>query len=152
MIDVPRVAQLHDLAAIEALVADAYRDYIPRIGRKPGPMLDDYGARIRAGEVYVLADGPQVRALLVLINEAPVLLLDNLAVAPACQGQGLGRHLLAFAEQVARDTGCSRLRLYTNEAMTENIALYTRAGFRENQRTHADGWRRVHMSKDLTGR
>lgn len=97
-------------------------------------------------------DGPQIRALRVLINEAPVLLLDNRAMAPVGQGQGLGRHRLAFAEPVARDTGCSRLRLYTHEVMTVNIALYTRAGFRENQRTHADGWRRVHMSKDLTGR
>lgn len=152
MIDLPRVAQLQDLAAIEALVADAYRDYIPRIGRKPGPMLDDYGARIRAGQVYVLAAGPQVQAVLVLINEAPVLLLDNLAVAPACQGRGLGRHLLAFAEQVAGETGCSRIRLYTNEAMPENIAIYTRAGYRETHRTHADGLHRVHMSKDLAGR
>ena len=76
-----------------------------------------------------------------------MLLLDNRAMAPVGQGQGLGRHRLVFAEPVARDTGCSRLRLYTHEVMTVNIALYTRAGFRENQRTHADGWRRVHMSK-----
>ena len=97
-------------------------------------------------------DGPQIRALRVLINEAPVLLLDNRAMAPVGQGQGLGRHRLAFVEPIARDTGCSRLRLYTHEAMTENIALYTRTGYRETQRTHADGWRRVHRSKDLTGR
>lgn len=151
MIALPRVAQLEDLAGIEALVADAYRDYIPRIGCKPGPMLDDYAARIRAGQAYVLAEGAQIQALLVLINEAPVLLLDNLAVAPACQGRGLGRHLLAFAEQVARDTGCTSIRLYTNEAMTENIAIYTRAGYRETHRAQANGLRRVYMSKALAG-
>lgn len=149
MIDSPRFAVLDDLAAIEALVADAYRDYIPRLGRKPGPMLDDYGPRIRAGQVYVQADGPLIQALLVLINEAPVMLLDNLAVAPAFQGRGLGRALLRFAETVALQAGCSSMRLYTNEAMTENIAIYCRAGYQQTHRAQANGLRRVYMSKAL---
>ena len=39
---------------MEAIVQAAYAPYVPRIGRKPGPMLDDYGARIRAKQVHVL--------------------------------------------------------------------------------------------------
>jgi hypothetical protein len=49
-----RLAVPGDCPAVEAIVQAAYAPYVPRIGRKPGPMLDDYGARIRAKQVHVL--------------------------------------------------------------------------------------------------
>jgi hypothetical protein len=36
-----RRATLDDLAAVEEIVRGAYSHYIARIGRPPGPMLDD---------------------------------------------------------------------------------------------------------------
>jgi ribosomal protein S18 acetylase RimI-like enzyme len=77
------------------------------------------------------------------------MLLDNIAVDPACQGAGLGRELLAFAEQTARAAGHDVIRLYTNAAMTENIALYTRIGYAETHRVGEKGFRRVYMEKKL---
>ena len=44
-----RSAQPKDLAAVEAIVAAAYGIYIDRIGKPPGPMLDDYRELIAAG-------------------------------------------------------------------------------------------------------
>jgi hypothetical protein len=41
------------------------------------------------------------------------------------------------------------VRLYTNEAMTENIALYSRIGFMETHRAEERGLRRVYMIKTL---
>jgi hypothetical protein len=49
----PRPAIPADRPAIEEIVRDAYSPYIDRVGRQPGPMLDDYEALIRAGRVYV---------------------------------------------------------------------------------------------------
>lgn len=112
-------------------------------------MGDDYRALIEAGRVHVLEDGGSVAGLAVLVPEADALLLDNLAVAPACHGRGLGRRLLAFAEAAARAAGFARVRLYTNEAMTENIALYGRLGYRETGRGEDKGFRRVFMEKRL---
>jgi hypothetical protein len=40
-----RSADASDLPAIEPIVRDAYAKYITRIGKPPGPMLDDYRAR-----------------------------------------------------------------------------------------------------------
>ena len=52
------------------------------------------------------------------------MLLDNVAVSPRAQGRGFGMQLIAFAERCARDAGFSALRLYTQDIMTENLALY----------------------------
>jgi hypothetical protein len=58
--------------------------------------------------------------------------------------------LLEFAERAALDAGYGAVRLHTNEAMTENIALYGRIGFIETHRAEEKGYRRVHMRKALT--
>ncbi|WP_127091214.1 GNAT family N-acetyltransferase [Aquabacter cavernae] len=144
-----RLATPADLAAVEALVRAAYAPYIPRIGRPPGPMGDDYAALIAAGQVHVAERAGQVDGVLVLLPEADGLLLDNVAVAPRAQGQGLGRVLLAFAEETARAAGHAAIRLYTNAAMAENIALYARLGYAETHRADEAGFRRVYMSKRL---
>jgi GNAT superfamily N-acetyltransferase len=144
-----RLAATSDLPAVEAIVEAAYSHYIARIGRKPGPMLDDYAALIRAGRVHVLNCDGGVKALLVLIPEPDVMLLDNVAVVPEMRGTGLGRKLLLFAEDAARRAGYRAIRLYTHEKMTENIALYGRIGYVETHRGEEKGLRRVYMTKAL---
>ena len=84
-----------------------------------------------------------------LLAKPDHLLLDNIAVRPDRQGQGLGRQLIRFAEAEARRLGFTELRLYTHETMTENIALYTRLGFVETGRGHDAGYDRVFMTKRL---
>jgi len=143
-----RPAGTADRAAVEAIVREAYSVYIDRIGKPPGPMLDDYAALIGAGAVSVLEepDG-EIAAIIVLLAKPGHLLLDNIAVRRDRQGQGLGRHLIAFAETEARRRGCREVRLYTHEMMTENIALYARLGFTETGRGREAGYDRVFMAK-----
>jgi len=145
-----RRAEPRDRVAVEAIVTAAYSPYVQRIGKPPGPMLDDYGRLIDQGAVSVLeeADGP-VAALIVLLPESDHLLLDNVAVRPDRQGEGIGRRLIAFAENEARRLGCAELRLYTHATMTENIALYVRLGFEETGRGHQAGYDRVFMTKRI---
>lgn len=50
-------------------------------------------------------------------------------IAPAHRGGGLGRALLASLEDQARAHGYRRVVLDTNEALTEAIELYERAGY-----------------------
>lgn len=139
-----------DRAAVEAIVQAAYSPYIARIGKPPGPMLDDYAALIVQGAVSVLEDvGSEIAAIIVLVPKPDHLLLDNIAVSPDRQGQGFGRRLIEFAEAEARQLGHRELRLYTHEKMTENIALYRRIGFVETGRGHAAGYDRVFMTKRL---
>ena len=144
-----RLAEPADRDALEAIVRAAYEIYIPRMGKPPGPMLDDYGARIAAGEAFVLDTESGVAGLLVLIDQPDALLLDNLAVAPSAQGQSIGRRLSAFAEAEARRRGYREIVLYTHETMTENVALYERLGYRVTGRGQQAGYSRVFMSKPL---
>lgn len=144
-----RPATAHDVAPVQALIEAAYALYIPRIGARPGPMLEDYAALIAQGRVEVFEEQGQVLGVLVLIAQADGLLLDNVAVSPAAQGRGLGRQLMAHAESRARQLGLEVVRLYTNEAMSENLGLYERLGYRETHRAVQAGFRRVFMEKRL---
>ena len=144
-----RPATHDDLATVQDIVRTAYTHYIGRIGREPGPMTDDYAALIGAGQVHVAERDGVVQGLLVLIPQNDAMLLDNVAVAPAAQGLGLGRLMLNFAERAAIAAGYKAIKLYTNEAMTENIALYTRMGYAETHRAEEKGLRRVYLRKPL---
>ena len=144
-----RPARAADLPAVQALVARAYGHYVARIGKPPGPMLDDYAARIAEGAVQVLEEDGRMVGLLVLLPEADHLLLDNVAVDPAAQGRGHGRRLVAAAEDEARRLGLNELRLYTHELMSENVAMYERLGFAETHRGQQAGYARVFMRKRL---
>lgn len=112
-------------------------------------MLDDYAALIAKGNVHVIEHNGMVKGVLVLIREERHMLLDNVAVSPDAQGLGLGRRMLEFAERAAMASGYRSIRLYTNEAMTENIRLYSRIGYVETHRAEEKGLRRVYMAKPL---
>jgi GNAT superfamily N-acetyltransferase len=112
-------------------------------------MDDDYAHHVAAGEVFVLDDHGAIAALVVLIEAEDHLLLDNVAVDPERHGGGLGRRMIAFCEQEARQRGHAELRLFTNERMQRNIVLYERLGFVETHRATVNGHRRVFMTKAI---
>ncbi len=138
-----------DVASITALVRGAYAKWVPLIGREPKPMRADYAVAVRDHTVWVLEDRGAVSAVLELIPHADHVLIENVAVAPTLQGQGLGKRLMAFAERVARDLNLLEVRLYTNERFTSNIALYERLGYVETKREPLGGSSVVFMHKML---
>jgi DNA-binding MarR family transcriptional regulator/GNAT superfamily N-acetyltransferase len=70
--------------------------------------------------------------------------LKRMWVAPAARGLGVGRRLLAELERRAADHGSTAIRLDTNAALTEAVAMYRSAGYREveafNDEPYADLW------------
>jgi ribosomal protein S18 acetylase RimI-like enzyme len=112
-------------------------------------MLDDYAARVSEGAVWVLEEGALIVAIIVLLPAPNYLLLDNIAVSPARQSLGLGRRLLAFAEDEALRRGYREIRLYTHQTMVENQRLYTSIGYEETGRGTEAGYDRVFMRKQL---
>jgi len=70
--------------------------------------------------------------------------LKRLWVAPSARGLGVGRRLLAELEAHAAAAGSRTVRLDTNHTLTEAIALYRSAGYREverfNDERYADHW------------
>src|ERR1700730_5788109 len=149
--DKPRIrpAIAADVPAIAKIVDHAYRHYIARMGKPPGPMLEDYAARVSGGAVWVLEEGAVIAAIIVLLPGLNHLLLDNIAVSPNHQGLGLGRRLLAFAETEALRRGYREIRLYTHQTMVENQRLYASIGYQETGRGTEAGYDRVFMRKQL---
>ena len=145
-----RLAKPEDAAAVGNLVRASYSKYVERIGKEPAPMLGDYAALIRAGEVWVAVEDGEMLGALVMRPAEDHLFVDNVAVAPRHQGRGLGRELVAFAEEKAEGAGLPEIRLYTNEKMWENLAVYRRLGFEETERKIEGGYQRVFMRKRLS--
>lgn len=139
-----------DVDAITAIVHEAYAPYIPRIGREPAPMLDDYRQVIERCRVFVLEMDGAPRGVLVLEHEDDVLHVQNVAVCNQARGQGLGRELMSFAERQAQTLGCEAVELYTNELMTENILFYPRLGYQETRRAVEKGYARVFFRKAIS--
>jgi predicted N-acetyltransferase YhbS len=136
-----------DAEAVAAIAREAFEHYIPRIGAPPVPMLVDYAAAVAAAKVWVATDADAVIGFVLLEDEPDSLLLDVLAVSPAVQGKGIGAALLAFAEDETRNRGYRKITLYTNAAMTENIAYYPRHGYVEVGRETVQDRHRVFFEK-----
>ena len=144
-----RPATAADAPAIARCVEAAYSHYIERIGEPPGPMLDDYPQVVRDHRVFVVESGGEIAGAIVLIEDRGTMLLDNVAVLPSRQGEGIGRRLMLLAEKEARRLGYNCIDLYTHELMTENFALYARNGYEEIERRTERGFPRIYMRKRL---
>jgi GNAT superfamily N-acetyltransferase len=145
-----RRAGSEDATTLRDLARAAYSHYVERIGREPGPMVDDYVKRVAEDECWLLDDeGGDATGYLVLHWEPDHLVLDNVAVAPGRQGGGIGGFLLAYAEHRARAEHRSEIRLYTHVSMVENIDRYTALGYVETHRETQSGFNRVFMTKVL---
>lgn len=145
-----RLAATSDLAVVEAITRAAYAPYVPLLGREPLPMTEPYAPRIAAGGVWIVVRGGADIGAIVLDHEPGHLLIFSLAVLPAAQGGGVGRWMLAFVEDRARQAGLAEVRLYTNPLMERNIRVYAEAGYAETGRRpnpYRPGWLMVDMAK-----
>jgi ribosomal protein S18 acetylase RimI-like enzyme len=144
-----RPAREDEAAAVAALVEAAFARHVEAVGRRPMPMDDDHAARIAAGQQWVREGDDGLSSSIVLVDAGDHLVVNNVAVAPSCQGRGLGRELLAFAEAEARRRGFREVRLHTNAAMADNIAMYPKLGYTLVGRETRGGFHRVLFVKAL---
>jgi len=145
-----RQAVASDVAEVRRLTRDAYAKWVPLIGREPKPMTADYAEAVRRHRIDLLHLEGTLAALIETIAEADHLLVENVAVSPAFQGQGLGRKLMAHAEQLAAAAGYREIRLYTNKLFAENVALYRRRGYRIDREEVLAHGIAIHMSKPVS--
>jgi N-acetylglutamate synthase-like GNAT family acetyltransferase len=146
-----RAAKTEDVPSIAASVCEAYVHYIERIGKQPGPMLEDYAEVIEQFQVHVaVASGKVIGAIVLKVTDEGFY-VDNVAVRPRVKGTGIGRLLLEFAESEARRQGYQSIYLATHELMTENRTLYSRIGYVEYDHRVINGYPRVFFRKALSG-
>jgi ribosomal protein S18 acetylase RimI-like enzyme len=130
------------------------RAYFAELGRRFDDGFDparsipaeDAELRLPAGLLLVatMAGEPAGCGALKFHPEDGIAEVKRMWVAPAARGHGLGRRLLAELEAQAAGQGARLLRLETNRNLTEAIALYRSAGYREvaafNDENYAHHW------------
>lgn len=140
-------AQPRDAAAVRELSRAAYAKWVPVIGREPLPMAANYEVAVRNHRIELLHLDGALAALIEMIPQPGHLLIENVAVAPAFQGRGLGRMLMAHAEQIAAAGGYGRIKLYTNRMFAANVTLYARLGYAVDREEVSALGTTVYMSK-----
>lgn len=138
-----RHATLADVPAIVALVESAYRGDASRAGWTTEADLLD-GHRTDADDVRACIERPRSVVLLAEQDGALVAcahvaidgdtgafgMFGMFAVAPALQGAGVGKHVLAEAERIAReDWRLPAMRMTVIDVRAELIAFYERRGY-----------------------
>ena len=128
---VTRPALPEDAAEIRAVVRAAYARWVPIVGREPRPMQADYAWAVRQHRFDLVEADGRIVALLESVARDDHYWVENVAVLPELQGQGLGRQLLGLAEALARAAALSEVRLLTNGKMAANRRLYASLGYEE---------------------
>ncbi len=144
-----RAALLEDAKTIRALVRAAYAKWVPVIDREPKPMSADYEHAVREHDFALLCIGEEVTGLIETMTRDDHLWVENVAVSPAYQGMGMGRRLLQHAEEVARQSGLTKLSLLTNEAFEANVILYEKLGYIVTRKEPFMDGTTLYMSKTL---
>jgi GNAT superfamily N-acetyltransferase len=136
-----RQAQAADIPAVLAIYAQP--------GMDDGRVLSDDAAQRVFAEfarypnyrLFVACDEASGRvvgsyALLVMHNLAhcgtPSAIAEDVVVQPDCQGQGVGRRMMAHAVEQARRAGCYKLALSSNRKRQAAHAFYESLGFAQH--------------------
>jgi GNAT superfamily N-acetyltransferase len=130
----PRVAAVADAATVARLLDAFNREYDTLT---PGPEV--LAARLRqllagADVIAVLAGDPAVGVALLTLRpnvwyDGPVAVLDELYVAPAARGVGIGSALLAAVESITREQGGRLIEIAVDGADIDARRFYERHGY-----------------------
>lgn len=123
----PRPAESRDLDALERLEQGAFEaDQLDRRALRHAILSPTILALVAEGR----RDDLDGYALVQVRRGSRIGRLTSVAVAKAAAGRGLGRTLIAAAEDAAREAGCDRMRLEVRADNERAIQLYERGGYR----------------------
>ncbi|MFZ5816439.1 MAG: GNAT family N-acetyltransferase [Bacillota bacterium] len=110
--------------------------------------LEELRELIREQECYLLWAGPALVGTITLWDDGSI---GRFGIEPGRKGQGLGRWLLAFAEDLARMKGWARVELDTPVSHPWLPDFYRRCGYEPVRTVHWEGKRydSVVMEKEL---
>lgn len=143
-----RRATLADIPAVCTCCVAAFKDYIPLIGRTPGPMLEDYCQAMEDHHLFVApAEEGILGYLLIKEGEGDFMWMDVLAAHP--KGTGVGRKLMDYCEEFIRAQGKGECRLYTHVKYKRTQEIYLRRGYEIYDRVKEKGFERFYMRRQL---
>jgi ribosomal protein S18 acetylase RimI-like enzyme len=122
-----------DAEAVAAIIRAAFEEYRGRLDPPSGALAetaDTVREKMRTAQAVLALAGEVPVGCVFFRPEEGRLYLFRLAVLPGRRGRGLGRALLAHAEERARELGLPRVRLGVRAALARQIAFYEGLGYR----------------------
>jgi ribosomal protein S18 acetylase RimI-like enzyme len=94
------------------------------------------GNRLKDGfELFVAEDEEKIAGFIVFKMERDYGYIDNIVVAKEEQGRGIGRALVAYAEDIAKSKGCHLIKTDTTENADgvpwKSYGFWTRMGYED---------------------
>ena len=133
-----RIAEEKDLPDILALYAEAYEQR-PGLTVGEAKVIFDRIKTYPDYHVYVAELDGRIAgtfALAVMDNMANMGkksgLVEDVAVSPRFQGQGIGRQMMNFAIERCREKACYKVSLSSNVKRTDAHAFYEKIGFKKH--------------------
>jgi GNAT superfamily N-acetyltransferase len=137
-----RKATANDLPAVLALYAQPDMDDGRVLPLQEAQQLLSQFARYPDYHLYVACDETQPAntvgtfALLVMHNLAhcgtPSAIIEDVVVSPRHQNLGIGRRMMEHARELARQAGCYKLVLSSNQKRERAHAFYESLGFQRH--------------------
>ena len=123
-----RFAQISDADALTQLINAAFVVERPFIG---GDRVDREGVLqyLGTGQFLLLEESNALVGCVYLENQTDRMYLGLLSIEPSQQGKGLGRKLMAEAEEYARNSGCLAMDLRTISPRTDIQPFYEHLGY-----------------------
>jgi predicted N-acetyltransferase YhbS len=146
-----------DAAPVAALIRDAFAAQSVVTDPPPSALRvteAEVTAHLKSAAGAVAEVGGRLAGSALWQEREGGLYLGRLAVAPAWRGHGIGRALVAAAEQAAWSLGLPRIHLSTRLALLDNRRLFAACGFVETSREAHPGYAEptfVNMEKRLAG-
>src|SRR4051794_6334316 len=132
-----RTATPDDLPAIAAVQLASARVAFAHIGPVERMEPVDFGPWLEAAETALVAVVAWETAGFVFAGGCELQLFYT---HPSVWGEGVGRALLAAAEDALRAVGCEEASVYTEERNERALAVYHAAGWREDGRVQEREW------------
>ncbi len=149
-----RIAPPREAAEVARLIG-GFRDYYGESEPGDGTIRDTVGRLIEDPSTeFLLAGEPargvaQLRFRLSVWTGVEDAWLEDLFVEPEVRGGGLGRALAEACVERARQRGCARIQLDSNEHNGLAAALYASLGFESGTSGRWDGGQNLYLTKRL---
>ncbi len=137
-----------DQTPVRQLILTGLGDHFGYINETLNPDLEDITAHYLAlGHIFVVAEtGGELVGTGALVTETTgVGRIVRMSVAPQYRRQGIGRTLVTYLVNLARQRGLTRLLVETNNDWYDAIGLYQHCGFIEYDRDEES----VYLGLDL---
>jgi len=136
-----RTATVDDIPVIQDLSSRIWREHYPGIithaqidymlGKMYAPEVIEDEIRSKGCRYILVAERERAVGYIAYRSDdaAKAVLISKLYLLPSLHGKGIGRQMLGYVKDAARQRGAATLYLFVNKSNTKAIAAYERFGF-----------------------